>query len=372
MAVPTTLSALLTSLTDSLLSAQEVTPKIAAIPHSSDGISLLDVKNDLLLTYLQNLVFLILLKLRNNQDGQQDPEIDEAVRAKLVELRLFLEKGARPLEEKLRFSIERFLSQARDAQAKPTTNGTNKNDSGSSDESASDEEAEDEDDVSDAGSVAEAPRSKPKMLKTKRTGAPQLASLNDDPTIATPAKSGSAADGAGSVYRPPRRERHVMDGASGRRDRRALKSHTMDEFIASELASGPQAEPSIGTTIVNGGRSMKTAGQRAEEAERQTYEETNYTRLPKESKKDKRQKAKQGRSNKMEFGGEEWHDLGAGVERIDKLTGRARGGKGAGVKAMLEKSRKRGPETVDGPRGSGEIGERFNKRVKTLDRGRGR
>jgi U3 small nucleolar ribonucleoprotein protein LCP5 len=372
MAAPTTLSALLTSLTESLQSAQEVTPKIAAIPHSGDGISLLDVKNDLLLTYLQNLVFLILLKLRNNKDGQKDKEIDEAVRAKLVELRFFLEKGARPLEEKLRFSIERFLSQARDAQAKPTANGAKKTDSDSSDEFASDEEEDDEDqDVSDADSVAEAPRSKPKMAKTKRTGAPQLAALNDDPTIAPQPKAGPAASGPDSVYRPPRRERHVMDAPSGRRERRPMKSHTMDEFIASELASGPQAEPSIGTTIVNGGRSMKTASQRAEEAERQTYEETNYTRLPKESKKEKRQKAKQGRGNKMEFGGEEWHDLGAGVERIDKLTARARGGKGAGVKALLEKSRKRGPDTVDGPRGSGEIGERFNK-VKTLDKGRRR
>src|SRR4051812_431418 len=121
MAAPTTLPALLTSLTQSLSSALDVTPKLASIEHQKDGISLLDVKNELLLSYLQNLVFLILLKLRNskmNSDNadDSDSELDESVRAKLVELRLYLERGARPLEEKLRFSIDRFLRTADDAE----------------------------------------------------------------------------------------------------------------------------------------------------------------------------------------------------------------------------------------------------------------
>ncbi|UZP45719.1 hypothetical protein NXS19_013531 [Fusarium pseudograminearum] len=121
MAAPTTLPALLTSLTQSLSSALDVTPKLASIEHQKDGISLLDVKNELLLSYLQNLVFLILLKLRNSKTNSEnaddsDSELDESVRAKLVELRLYLERGARPLEEKLRFSIDRFLRTADDAE----------------------------------------------------------------------------------------------------------------------------------------------------------------------------------------------------------------------------------------------------------------
>ncbi|KAJ4139186.1 hypothetical protein NW765_003083 [Fusarium oxysporum] len=180
---------------------------------------------------------------------------------------------------------------------------------------------------------------------------------------------------------PPKRDRATMDAPQRREkhDRRAGKSHTMEEFVASELSSAPLAEPSIGTTIVQGGRKMKTDAERKEEAERRDYEEMNFTRLPKESKKDRAQKAKQaGRSNRMQFGGEDWHNLGEGVDRIDRLTKRKQSG--GNVRALLDKSRKRGIDTTDGPRGSGMgggIGERFNKRVKVLeggrrDRGKGR
>ncbi|KAM0432909.1 hypothetical protein ACHAPT_004614 [Fusarium lateritium] len=368
MAAPTTLPALLTSLTQSLSSALEVTPKIASIEHQKDGISLLDVKNELLLSYLQNLVFLILLKLRNSKSDSEksdddDSELDESVRSKLVELRLYLERGARPLEEKLRFSIDRFLRTADDVERERKAAEMEQKESGSEDESEDDSEEE---------SGTEAISSRP----GKNSAAPKLGTMVGD-VAAEKSRDG----GASGVYRPPRREAQVMD-APQRRDksaRRGIKSHTMEEFVASELSSAPLAQPSIGTTIVQGGRKMKTDAERKEEAERREYEETNFTRLPKESKKDRAKKAKQtGRSNRMQFGGEEWHNLGEGVDRIDRLTKRKQSG--GGVRALLDKSRKRGIDTTDGPRGSGMgpgIGERFNKRVKVLeggrrDRGKGR
>lgn len=366
MAAPTTLPALLTSLTQSLSSALEVTPKIAAIEHQKDGISLLDVKNELLLSYLQNLVFLILLKLRNSKSDQErsdedGSELDESVRSKLVELRLYLERGARPLEEKLRYSIDRFLRTADDAEREKKAAEMQQKESGSEDESEEDSEEE-----------AEAISRKPGEL----SAAPKFGAL-----VGGVATEKSRDGGAPGVYRPPKRERQVMDGPQRREksDRRGIKSHTMEEFVASELSSAPLAQPSIGTTIVQGGRKMKTDAERKEEAERREYEETNFTRLPKESKKERAKKAKQsGRSNRMQFGGEEWHNLGEGVDRIDRLTKRKQSG--GGVRALLDKSRKRGLDTTDGPRGSGMgpgIGERFNKRVKVLeggrrDRGKGR
>ncbi|RSM05496.1 hypothetical protein CEP52_006227 [Fusarium oligoseptatum] len=360
MAAPTTLPALLTSLTQSLSSALEVTPKIAAIEHQKDGISLLDVKNELLLSYLQNLVFLILLKLRNSKSDSEKPdeddsELDESVRSKLVELRLYLERGARPLEEKLRYSIDRFLRTADDAERERKAAEMEQKESGSEDESEEDSEEESE---------TEGISRKPGEL----SAAPKFGAL-----VGGVATEKSRDGGAPGVYRPPRRERQVMDAPQRRdKDRRAIKSHTMEEFVASELSSAPLAQPSIGTTIVQGGRKMKTDAERKEEAERREYEETNFTRLPKESKKDRAKKAKQtGRSNRMQFGGEEWHNLGEGVDRIDRLTKRKQSG--GGVRALLDKSRKRGIDTTDGPRGSGMgpgIGERFNKRVKVLEGGR--
>lgn len=382
MAAATTLPALLASLTQSLSLAQEGTSKISTIEHPKDGISLLDVKNELLLSYLQNLVFLILVKLRNaKSDGkdasrEKNEDLDEVVRSKLVELRLYLEKGARPLEEKLRFSIDRFLRTAEDAQRREKIKEIKDSakTGSSTDESGSDSEKDDEDE--DDSEAEETGFSKPQTKKGAVSAAPNMGSLIDDVAL-RPAKRGEDDGTPAGVYRPPRRERQVMETTETREKaaRRPMRSHTMEEFVASELSSAPIAEPSIGTTIVQGGRRMKTTQERRDETERTEYEEANFTRLPQESKKDRAQKAKQAnRSGRMQFGGEEWHNLGEGIDRIDRLTKRKEGGAGSGVRAMLEKSRKRGAETEDGPRGSGhqmQMGDRFHKKARLLDIGRG-
>ncbi|KAJ4151574.1 hypothetical protein LMH87_012264 [Akanthomyces muscarius] len=378
MAAPATLPALLEQLTQSLSLTQEAAPALSTIEHPKDGISLLDVKNEVLLSYLENLIFLILLKIRNHKKSpsvSKEGNLDEEVRSKLVELRLYLEKGARPLEEKLRFSIERFLRSADDAQREEHAKEQQANGNArTGSESDEDESGSGSDDDEDEESEAEPQNTKRKTPHGKMTAAPKFGNLVDDVT-ARPAQGDGAPSG---VYRPPKRDRQVMDTGARKEkvDRRPNRSRTMEEFVNSELSAAPMAEPSIGTTIVQGGRKTKTTADREAEAERREYEETNYTRLPKESKKDKAKKASQdGSSRRMQFGGEEWHDLGEGVDRIDRLTKRKEGGRGGNVRAMLDKSRKRGRDTTDGPRGSGhgsghEMGDRFNKKVKMLEAGR--
>ena len=368
MAAPSTLPELLASLTQSLTLTQEAAPKIATVEHPKDGISLLDVKNELLLSYLQNLVFLILLKLRNAKSNLEDSsELEESVRAKLVELRLYLEKGAKPLEEKLRFSIERFLRTAADFQREEQHQIESQKKGGSADsDSHSQEEDDDESDEETTGNTT-----KPQPKRGNMSAAPNFGSMVDDITT----RSDGREDGPAGIYRPPRRDRAVMDPSRPQEkgQRRNQRSHTMEEFVKDELSAAPLAEPSIGTTIVQGGRRMKTADERKDEAERREYEETNFTRLPARSKKEKAKAAKAaGRSGRMQFGGEEWHNLGEGVDRIDRLTKR-KGPAGGGVRALLEKSRKRTFDTTDGPRGSGhgpEMGERFQKKAKMLEAGR--
>ncbi|KAF6832600.1 Sas10/Utp3/C1D family protein [Colletotrichum musicola] len=360
MAAPSTLPALLDSLTQSLTTSLEAAPK-GSISPPENGISLLDVKNELLLSYLQNLVFLILLKLRNakkqsSEDGNTTDTTDAVVR-KLVELRLYLEKGVRPLEDKLRYQIEKILRAADDAErnahaikaSKGARSGSGSDsDSGSAseDESGSDDESEEED------------------MKAAHLQARPDAFIR--PAAASVPAAAAKKDG---VYKPPRIAPTVMPSERREKtDRRPHKSAVMDEFIETEMSTAPLAEPSIGTTIVSGGRRMKTASERKDEEERREYEETNFVRLAPKSKKDKaKEAAKTGRSGRMQFGGEEWRDLGEGVDRINRLTARKSGG---GTRDLLDKSRKRGRETTDGPRGSGQMGERFQKRVKVLEAGR--
>jgi U3 small nucleolar ribonucleoprotein protein LCP5 len=361
---------LLDSLTKSLTSTLEVAPKLANLELPKEGISLLDVKNELLLTYLQNLVFLILIKLRQAKnvasgDKTEEQNLDDVVVSKLVELRLYLEKGARPLEDKLRFQIDKVLRAADDAErnAKAAEEASKANGQGSGSESESNSEDDGEGDEDEHEEAVDGR----KIADLQHR--PNLAGFQR-PAAAT--QTGDEKDTSG-VYRPPRIAPVVMP-TTERREKtkeRPLKSATLDEFIADEMSTAPIAEHSIGTTIVNGGRKIKTASERRREEEVRNYEETNFVRLPKESKKGKAKRSKlEGRSARMSFGGEEWRELSGSVDRISRLTkGKSSGG---GTKALLEKSRKRGIDTLDGPRGNGaNMGERYQKRLKVLESGRG-
>lgn len=370
MAVATTLSSLLDSLTQSLSSTLETASKIPPVEAPKDGISLLDVKNELLLSYLQNLVFLILVKLRQARAGDSDDEsedahIDGEVVRKLVELRLYMEKGVRPLEDKLRYQIEKVLRAADDAErhekaAQAAAASGSESDSGSDSDDGSGEDDESGDEKLGKANVADL-AFRPNLSAVARSTA------DNDKGASKGAKD------AHGIYRPPKIAPTSMPTTEGRvkRDRGPVKSATMDEFVADELSTAPIAQPSIGTNIVQYGRRIKTANERKQEDERRDYEERNFVRLPKESKKDRAKNAEiAGRRARQNYGGEEWRDLGMGVDRINRLTKKKEGG--GGTRALLEKSRKRGPDTVDGPRGSGaaDMGERYQKRLKVLESGR--
>jgi U3 small nucleolar ribonucleoprotein protein LCP5 len=372
MAAVITLPALLGSLTHSLASAIEATPKLAGIDGTENGVSLLDVKNELLLSYLQNLVFWILIKIRNAKAGDSDSgedsiAISDAVVAKLVELRLYIDKGVRPLEERLRFQLDKIIRAADDADrdektAKEARDAMSVSDDGPGNSDADEDIANGRDLASNARNQANAKH------------APSFGNF------AAPVSVGMAAaalDKTG-VYRPPKITPTVMPTTERRErtERRPMKSATINEYIADELSTAPSALPSVGSNVLFGGRKVKSASEREEEQRRREFEETNFVRLPKESKKQRVEKNKmERRSAKMSFGGEEWRDLGDGVDRIDKLT-RPKGGNSRSTKALLEKSRKRGRDTIDSNRGSGlsentkEIGERFNKKLKIMEGGR--
>lgn len=368
MATATTLPVLLDSLKQSILSTLEATEKIPSVDAPKDGISLLDVKNELLLSYLQNLIFLILVKLRKAKeadasDSDDESSVDNEVVKKLVELRLYLEKGVRPMEDKLRYQIEKVLRAADDAERNEKAVAAAADNKSESESGSDSDEASDEEDEEEGGDSKMTPANVSDLAFR-----PSLGALARSTTNAT-SKSSKDTNG---VYKPPKIAPTSMPTteARERRQRGPIKSATMDEFIADEMSSAPQAQPSIGTNIIQFGRRLKTAGERKEEDERRNYEERNFVRLANASKTDRaKQAAVDARRGRMNYGGEEFRDLSMGVDRINRMTKKSGGG---GTKALLEKSRKRGPETTDGPRGSGNaaMGERYEKRLKVLDGGR--
>lgn len=353
MAVDNSLEALLTTLTTSIQSATEALPANDDILPPKEGISLFDVKNELLLSYLQNLVFLILLKLRARSGREEEADSslspqDEVVK-KLVELRVYLEKGVRPLENRLKYQIDKIVRSADDASrkaaqaakqpSKPARAGSD-SDASDAESDGTDQSEEDVDEMTYGPSAAAFARAKSDG-KDKRA---------------------SAAASKDGIYRPPKITPVSMPTTEGREERQARrpgKSSTLDEFVASEMSTAPIAQPSIGSTILNGGRRMKSEKERREEAERRDYEESNFTRLPKLSKKELKAK---GRTQQGGFGGEEWRGIGAGLDRIERLTQKKGGNSGS-----LAKSRKRPIE--DGPLNSGSmVGDAFEKRRKVVSR----
>ncbi|KAL9064637.1 MAG: hypothetical protein Q9157_007757, partial [Trypethelium eluteriae] len=173
-AIENSLPALISQLTSSLSSAADILPEQTLPLHH--GISLLDVKNELMLAYLQNIAFLILYKIRNtakprlrkakadrNDIQTQDQSLEDEAVKKLVELRVYLERGVRPLEVRLKYQVDKVLRTADDAarqeaqkangasKPKPSANGTAHGDEDQSDE-ADENSEEEEDSESDSSS----------------------------------------------------------------------------------------------------------------------------------------------------------------------------------------------------------------------------
>lgn len=351
------ISALLETLTTCLSTTGSSLPKPTredptdvSIEPPLDGISLLDTKSDLLLSYVHNLVFLILFQLKKLK-GEDGLDFQEEIVNKLVELRVYMERGVRPLEGRLKYQVDKVVKAAEDMERAERGAGAKdkSREESASEESGSDSGSEDSDEESDEDMDEMAYR--PNISAFSKNIEPQ----------AKPDKSDKKTPSDG-IYRPPK----IMPTAlptterREREERRPRKSHVIDEFVNAEMSSAPMAQASIGSTIVQGGRHTKTRKDKEQEAERTAYEETNFVRLPKETKKERAKR--KGRQPQSTFGGDEWQGLTEGADRIEKLTRRAKGSGNA-----LEKSRKR-KNTEDGPRSSGaDVGQVFEKRRRKVD-----
>ena len=278
--------------------------------------------------------------------------LSDEITAKLVEHRVYLERGVRPLEQKMKYQIERAVHLAaeeersavrRERQVQPEKD-VEDGDGASGDSGRS--ESDDEEDAPSSTAAATA-------FRPGTFAAPH--------TPADSARNFRSKDDA--VYRPPRISATSMPTTESHDSRpsRTPRSRTLDEYISTELSAAPAAEPSIGSTIAASGRRTKNTQEVAREKERRDYEETHLMRLPPESKKERaKQKARERRSG---FGGEEWQGLGESADRIGEATRRRKVG-------VLERSRKRATE--DGPRGSGaDAGAAFEvKRRRVEKKGR--
>ncbi|ORY86111.1 hypothetical protein BCR37DRAFT_204969 [Protomyces lactucae-debilis] len=290
-----------------LEAAGKALPKASDVSSTKDGISLLNLKSHLLLSYLEHLVYYILLKSRaeNLCDEEHKPVVDA-----LIDLRVYLDRGVKPIEQKLKYQMDKVIRAAErfDREGELTN-------------------------MDAASKDALAFKPNPSSLVIEKTS-------NGD---------GDAED---DIYRPPKIASVLP--AREAQARRRQPNKTLRDFVDSELSAAPVAEPSIGTNIISSGRQgnsvLQSANDRSKQAERDRYEEENYTRLPTVGKQ------KKGRRTDDVYGGEDFRVL-------DQELYDFQGPK----QSLVERSRKRGADeqqTLEGP--SPELGAQFKKRKKVL------
>jgi U3 small nucleolar ribonucleoprotein protein LCP5 len=347
----------LSSFTASTTVATTGLPDSETLLPPDSGITLLDAKNEIFLSYLQSLALRNLNVLRGIKQGKKSEDYaawSDKLTRKLVEHRVYLDRGVRPLEQRIKYQVDKVVKAAEDEhraanqKPQPAANGGAK---------AKDDSSDDSDDDSDDESAASAGEDIDELSYR-----PNPAAFAAPEAEAEPEKvgrySGKTADG---VYRPPRISATTMPTTTTeQREKRAARpghSATVDEYITNELSANPVAQPSIGSNVADRGRTMKNAKALAREAERRNYEETNLVRLPKESKKEL---AKYKQKDRANYGGEEWKGLGESLDRIGDLTRKK------GKDTVLDKSRKR-RATEDGPRGDG-IGDAFDMKKRRMDK----
>ena len=347
---PAALQEILSSFTTATEAALQGLPVTEAILPPKDGISLLDAKNEIFLSYLQALALRnlnVIQSLKEGESLENAQRLSNDVTAKLVEHRVYLERGVRPLEQKINYMVDKAVKAANDedqALARKSKRGAVKNGHANGENEDESESGQDTDENDETAVGADAD-------DLYRPNAAAIVNRDQEQDRRAKGK----ADG---VYKPPRISATAMPTTEQRerKERKPARSATLDEYVSTELSHAPMAEPSIGSTIAAGGRTNKDARQLAKEKERRQYEETNLVRLPKESKKDSVRKG--ARDLTGGFGGEEWRGLDASVDRIGDLTRRK------GKVTALDKSRKR-RDVGDGPRGGG-IGEAFDVKKRRL------
>lgn len=256
-----------------------------------EGLSLLTVKVDALLAYIQNLALLCVQRLSGHSlsEGTGSQYVKN-----LVKLRLRLEK-MRPMEARLKYQVEKLL-QTVAAVEREATHGV-----------AHDDTQENVEDDLDMLSF----RPNPESLVPAQVGR----------SDATNEETGDTSAGSGGVYRPPKVAPVIYDPDAhvSRNARKKERQVSRNTALLADLTAGMSTNPyetSVGG--VGGDGAIGTSGSSRARALRrmQEFEEDNYKRLSlnkKEAKKRRRdeQDVALGGLGLSSHGG---HRLSGGIE----------------------------------------------------------
>lgn len=271
-----------------------------------DSVSLLSLKNSMLLGYVTDLALLLAIRLKSLKEDKQSTNYKEEVLKSTVTNRVILEKGIKSLEKKITYQLEKMINayQRREKEQQDLEKKLNEKSDDESEESISGNEDEDEDDDDDDDEDEEEglnfkpnPSALLKKSSIKTTKESVQQNTDEDEDEGKPSKSNEK-------YRPPKiSASSINDPDKQVKSKKQRNLQSMDEYLQ-DISEAPTTEKSIGSTIINKGRDVKSKKQMEREADIQRYEEENFTRLPAtKTKENKKDRAKRMRN---EFFGEDW------------------------------------------------------------------
>ncbi|KAE8271081.1 hypothetical protein A4X09_0g1273 [Tilletia walkeri] len=332
---------------------------------SKDGIPLLSLKNDALLSYIHHLVLLTAHRLRGNDLTSQP---GSTLVQNLIRLRLVLEK-TRPLEGKMRYQIDKALKAAAEEE-RGLSGGKRVKERGEDDDDDDEEEEEEDDDEDEVDPLAFRPNPSALMAASKASDSIKRKPTMDRNKAPTSRKNSRAQenpdsddeeDSRGGVYKPPKLapvpydpdsiSRKRSEGGSEDRLPPGKRNAALLADLSLGLSSNPYELSSAG--LGGAGRNSASSAQasvRAKALRRmEEYEEENFSRLvmkKKDAKKRRRDEAAValgGAGMDSGRGGRQGR-LGAGLD--EEFGDLLRGGGGGGG-ARKGKKRAAGGDAYD-------------------------
>lgn len=281
-----------------------------------EPVSLLSLKNTSLLGYITDLALLLSLRLKSMEgDDDLSSKKDELTKSSVTH-RVTLERGVKSLEKKLSYQLEKLTAayQRKEKEQKDIENNVHKQSNEDQSEDDKEEEQNEEDD--DENSEDEGLNFKPnlgalmgsnnkgikKSFNSRRQAGKQDEEEEEEEEYDEDDEDSGKSKGK---YKPPKIAAMALQSDPDKevKSKKQRNLQSMDEYLQ-DISDAPMAEKSIGATIVNQGRDMKTKRQLEKEAQIKRYEEENFTRLPAQKvKENKRDRSKRMRN---EFFGEDW------------------------------------------------------------------
>ena len=321
---------------------QNIIQNSTATPENKklEKVSLLSLKNESMLSYVNSLLLLLQSKLTGPEESGNSKNIEglqaeqEADRWNTIEQRVTLDRGIKPLEKKLNYQLDKLTrsyyrvledfenntntsSSVNGGNSRSVQNGVNEKES----DSDGDSESESEDETTfkpNVNGMLSSASSKLSAKSKRSSKTPEKEEQEAKDKKEEEEEEEEEEQKGNGRYQPPKinaalppsANSHFDDkfNAKDHKDRsNKFKLQSMEEYV-NEMNDKPEWEASIGTNIVNHGKGgIKSSRRNDKENEVKDYEETNFTRLNLAKKKDKRQlKIKEIRDKVNIIGGEDF------------------------------------------------------------------